>query len=159
MKSVETALSRAGLPPERLELEITESLFLQENELIRATLRQIQEWGVTLALDDFGTGYSSLNYLRRFRVDKIKIDRSFIAEMHVDTDSMAIVRAVASLAQNLDIRLNAEGIETHAQLVILKLLGCHEAQGFIFGRPVPEAEAFRLIEASESPSRYGARAS
>ncbi len=105
------------------------------------------------ALDDFGTGYSSLNYIRKFPIAKIKIDRTFVSEILLNQESASIVSAVATLAQNLDIRLNAEGIETREQLELLRRLGCAEGQGYLFGKPEPEEATALLIAARTPPLR------
>ena len=124
--TVKAALSDSGLPAQRLELEITESVLLQNSDTTRAMLHQIRELGVKVSLDDFGNGYSSLSYLRSFRFDKIKIDRSFINELANGEDSLAIVRAVAGLGNG--IVTTAEGVKTNAQLDLLAREGCTQAQ-------------------------------
>jgi diguanylate cyclase (GGDEF)-like protein len=143
---VEEALAQSHLPADRLNLEITESLFLQENRVIAETVGKLRALGVTFSIDDFGTGYSSLSYLRKFPVQKIKIDRSFVSELPGDAESLAIVRAVCTLAQGTDIVVNAEGIETEEQAVALRLIGCGEGQGYLFGKPQPASGILRLVE-------------
>ena len=138
---VATVLAETGLPPERLELEITEGLLLHDTAATLATLSRLRTLGVGIALDDFGIGYSSLSYLRRFPFNKIKVDRSFVANMTVDAGGAAIVQAVATLGRSLAMRVNAEGIETEEQLALLRAIGCDEGQGYLLGRPVP-AETF-----------------
>ena len=133
--SVMAALQASGLPARRLELEITESVLLQNSETTLAILHELRAHGVRISLDDFGTGYSSLSYLRSFPFDKIKIDRSFVQELASRDDSMAIVRAVAGLGRSLGIATTAEGVETEAQLDLLRREGCTQAQGYLFGRP------------------------
>ena len=133
------ALDRSGLPPHRLELEVTESIFLRQDELLLSELHQIHSLGVRLALDDFGTGYSSLGYLQKLPFDKIKIDKSFVADIQSSSHSAAIVCAVANLAFALNITTTAEGIETEEQAQLLTAAGCTHAQGFLFGRPAPDA--------------------
>lgn len=140
VQSVMTALAEAQLEPNRLELEITESALLLENESTLRALHRFRELGVRISMDDFGTGYSSLSYLRSFPFDKIKIDRSFVADMESKADSLAIVRAVNGLARNLDIVTLAEGVETEEQLRLLQNDGCDEVQGYLFGAPVPARE-------------------
>ena len=137
--SVREALDGSGLPPAQLQLEITESLFLQENAVINSVTSQLKEMGVHFALDDFGTGYSSLAYVTRFPISKIKIDRAFVSGVPSVRSSVAIVRAVTAMAQGLDIEVNAEGVETAEQLRTLKLLGVNEAQGHLFGTAQPAA--------------------
>jgi diguanylate cyclase (GGDEF)-like protein len=129
------ALASAGLPACRLELEITESVLLQNTELTLATLHQLHQLGVKISMDDFGTGYSSLSYLRSFPFDKIKIDRCFISGLGDGEDARAIVQAIAGLAKNLGILTTAEGVETKQQLNQVMLLGCTEMQGFLFSPP------------------------
>ena len=143
---VVSALSASGLPAHRLELEITESVLLQDNEATLATLHELHELGVRISMDDFGTGYSSLSYLRSFPFDKIKIDRSFICELATRDDSMAIVRAVTELGKSLGISTTAEGVETDEQLALLRSEGCTEVQGFLFNPPGPASEIERLLE-------------
>jgi EAL domain-containing protein (putative c-di-GMP-specific phosphodiesterase class I) len=124
----------------RLELEITESVLLADNESTLATLNHLRSLGVRIAMDDFGTGYSSLGYLRSFPFDKIKIDRSFIKDMGERSDCSAIVQAVASLGAALGMATTAEGVETVEQLGQIRALGCTEVQGYFFGRPRPANE-------------------
>ena len=134
---IEGILSRTGLAPERLELEVTEGLLIEDIDQVLETLLAIKRLGVRVALDDFGTGYSSLSYLRRFPFDKVKIDRSFIRTMAEDEASRSIVDAIISLGHSLRLRVSAEGIETERQLGMLRDGGCDEAQGFLLGRPAP----------------------
>ena len=137
---IRATLAATRLPADRLELEITESVLLDESEENASTLRAIRDLGVALVLDDFGTGYSSLSYLRRLAVDTIKIDRSFVIGIDDDNSNLPIVRAVVALAHALGIEVVAEGIETAGQLAILRELGCDRGQGFLFARPqLPEA--------------------
>ena len=132
---VARALKETGLPPRLLELEITESTAMQQTDATLRTLKKLKQLGVSIAIDDFGTGYSSLSYLRRFPVDKVKIDRSFVAEVPGDRDQGAIVSAIIALAHALQIRVVAEGVETEAQREFLKSCGCDFIQGFLVGRP------------------------
>jgi diguanylate cyclase (GGDEF)-like protein len=134
---VADALKTSGLAPERLELEITESVLLQKDAGTLAILYQLTELGVRIVLDDFGTGYSSLSYLRMFPFKKIKIDKSFVAELSHRADCAAIVCAVTNLAQSLDMTTTAEGVETWEQFELLHAAGCREAQGYLFSRPCP----------------------
>jgi EAL domain-containing protein (putative c-di-GMP-specific phosphodiesterase class I) len=141
MQAVMGALAASGLAPQRLELEITESVLLNDSEATRAVLRQLHDLGVRIALDDFGTGYSSLSYLRSFPFDKIKIDRCFIADLSNDSHhACAILRAVVQLGNSLGMTTTAEGVETDEQLSIVRQEGCSEVQGYIFSRPKPAAE-------------------
>jgi diguanylate cyclase (GGDEF)-like protein len=145
-----SAIAASGLAPRRLELEITESVLLQKETDTLSTLHQLRELGIGIAMDDFGTGYSSLAYLHSFPFDKIKIDRSFIRDMPEREECKAIVRAVASLARSLGITTVAEGVETREQLEMVRAEDCEECQGYLFGRPVPEAEAAKLLTKSFS---------
>jgi diguanylate cyclase (GGDEF)-like protein len=132
---VVSALGSAALDPHRLELEITESVLLHDESWVRETLVELRRLGITIAMDDFGTGYSSLRYLRSFPFDRLKIDRSFTADIAVNAQALAIVRATIALAQSLGMKVTAEGVESAAQLEILTQERCSEAQGFYIGRP------------------------
>lgn len=145
---VQNALEHSGLPADRLELEITESLFIHDADQIEHTMREICAAGVTFAIDDFGTGYSSLSYIRRFPVRKIKIDRAFISGLPLEQESVAIVSAVVALANSLGLAVNAEGVETKEQADALRLLGCDEGQGWLFGRPEKAGELMGLIRSA-----------
>jgi diguanylate cyclase (GGDEF)-like protein/PAS domain S-box-containing protein len=134
-RMVARALKETGLPPRLLELEITESTAMQQTDATLRTLKKLKQLGVSIAIDDFGTGYSSLSYLRRFPVDKVKIDRSFVAEVPGNRDQGAIVSAIIALAHALQIRVVAEGVETDAQRAFLKSCGCDFIQGYLVGRP------------------------
>jgi diguanylate cyclase (GGDEF)-like protein len=142
---VQQALQTSGLPPHRLELEITESLLMQHTEEVLATLHTLRELGVRIAMDDFGTGFSSLAYLWRFPFDKLKIDRAFTQGLGTDPRVRVVVRSIVRLAHSLSIRVNAEGVETEAQRDALRQLGCDELQGYLLGRPIP-AERLPHIE-------------
>jgi EAL domain-containing protein (putative c-di-GMP-specific phosphodiesterase class I) len=148
---VAAALADSGLAPERLELEITESVLLQKNARDISILRQIKSLGVSVVLDDFGTGYSSLSYLRLFPFDKIKIDKSFIQEMPHRADCAAIVCAITSLGRELNMVTAAEGVETRQQLELVRAAGCKLAQGFLFSHPCPAAE-LRFETAQVAPA-------
>jgi diguanylate cyclase (GGDEF)-like protein len=137
---VATALRDAGLTPDRLELEITESIVLHETEATLATLAHLKALGVRISMDDFGTGYSSLSYLRRFPFDKLKIDRSFVQALGGQESDAAIVRAIIGLGRSLGMTTTAKGVETREQLARLRAEGCDEVQGYYFSRPQP-AEA------------------
>jgi diguanylate cyclase (GGDEF)-like protein/PAS domain S-box-containing protein len=145
--TVVNALSASGLAPQRLELEITESVLLQDSDATLATLHQLRSLGIAISMDDFGTGYSSLSYLRKFPFDKIKIDQTFIRDLADGGDSLAIVRAVTGLGSSLGISTVAEGVETAEQLKRLKAEGCTAAQGFYFGAAKPAAEATNYLAA------------
>ncbi len=146
VETVGSALARAELPAHRLELEITESLLLQNNAANHATLHRLRDLGIRISMDDFGTGYSSLSYLRRFPFDKIKIDRSFIRELTVDPECHAIVVAVLNLGRSLKIATTAEGVETAEQLDRLRHDGCDEIQGYLISRPLRADEVDRLLQ-------------
>ena len=153
VQTVISALAHSGLSPLRLELEITESLFLAETEANLAILHQLRGLGISISMDDFGTGYSSLSYLRSFPFDKIKIDRSFVKDIAERPDCVAIVRAISGLGRSLNITTTAEGVETMDQLDWLRAEGCNEVQGFLFSAAKPAAGIAALL------SRFGARAS
>jgi diguanylate cyclase (GGDEF)-like protein len=137
---VHSVLLETGLPPERLLLEITEGALMDDYSRAVSILRRLKALGIRIAMDDFGTGYSSLSYLQSFPFDKIKIDQTFIANLERSAQSAAIVRAVLSLGRSLDLTTVAEGVETQAQLAILRSEGCDEMQGYLIGRPQPIAE-------------------
>jgi predicted signal transduction protein with EAL and GGDEF domain len=145
VSSVVSALAVSGLAACRLELEITESVLLQDSDLTLATLHKLRALGVRISMDDFGTGYSSLSYLRSFPFDKIKIDRSFVGELASRDDAMAIVRAVTGLGKSLGISTTAEGVETNEQLALLRLEGCTEVQGYLFSPPRPAEDVERML--------------
>jgi diguanylate cyclase (GGDEF)-like protein/PAS domain S-box-containing protein len=146
MQVIVSALASSGLDPSRLELEITEELLLQDNENTLARLNQLRELNVQIVMDDFGTGYSSLNYLRRFPLDKIKIDQAFIGGLSEgNAVSLAIVQAVVGIAKVLRVRTTAEGIETEEQLRLVKSIGCTEVQGYLFGSPKPAEQMSRVL--------------
>jgi diguanylate cyclase (GGDEF)-like protein len=145
LNAIVNALAMSGLEPERLELEITETILLQDSEATLTTLYRLRELGVRIVMDDFGTGYSSLSYLQSFPFDKIKIDRSFVKDIADNQGSLNIVRAVAALAKGLGMAATAEGVETAEQLDSIRAEGCSEMQGFLFSRPLPANEIEQLI--------------
>ncbi|NTH80276.1 EAL domain-containing protein [Agrobacterium rhizogenes] len=145
LATVVSVLDETGLRPERLEIEITESVLLSEVEQSLHLLRALKELGIRIAIDDFGTGYSSLSYLRSFAFDKIKLDRSFVAGIETDPGNLAIVRAVVGIASGFNAMTLAEGIETEEQLGKLRAEGYSEVQGFLLGRPMPRQDAEALI--------------
>ncbi|KHK90621.1 EAL domain-containing protein [Novosphingobium malaysiense] len=146
------ALGAAGLEPHRLELEITEAVLLQDESGVRSTLDGLAALGVRIAMDDFGTGYSSLSYLRSFPFNKIKIDRTFVAELGGASDSLSIVQATIQLSQKLGLQITAEGVESQEQLNILCAEGCSIIQGYHVSRPVPLGEVARLLDHYNSGS-------
>jgi EAL domain-containing protein (putative c-di-GMP-specific phosphodiesterase class I) len=141
LNSVRQALEESGLPPRSLELEITETVLVDDAEQALDLMRELKQIGVTLSIDDFGTGYSSLNYLRRFPIDLLKIDGSFIRDVTRNRGDAAITTTIAVMAKSLHLGILAEGVETREQARFLKTIGCHDMQGFLFGGPVP-AENF-----------------
>ena len=143
--AVVSALASSGLPASRLELEVTESILLEKSDSNIEILNQLRGLGVRISMDDFGTGYSSIGYLRNFRFDKIKIDRSFVQDLMEDDGCLAIVRAVVGLGKSFGIRTIAEGVETEAQLERLALEGCTEVQGYLYSRPVPADQVPALL--------------
>ncbi len=142
---VGAALAESGLAPERLELEITETVVMQDAEVTIATLRRLKSMGVRISIDDFGTGYSSLSYLKRFPIDVLKIDRSFLSRVTEDSDNQAIVRTIVALARTLKLEAVAEGVETIEQFDFLRTLGCDRAQGYLLGRPLVAADVEALL--------------
>lgn len=152
--SVVQALSQSGLPPQRLELEVTESVFMREGTVALQILDQLMALGVRLALDDFGTGYSSLGYLSKTKFNTIKVDRSFVQGAARNApESLAIIRAVVALADSLGMVTTAEGVETEEEYKMICQLGCRKIQGYLFGRPMPAIDARRLLD-----SKHGDRA-
>jgi diguanylate cyclase (GGDEF)-like protein/PAS domain S-box-containing protein len=147
-REILAVLAETGLPPERLELEVTESLLIDDPDRVLSTLKFLKEAGVRISLDDFGTGYSSLSYLQRFPFDKIKIDRSFVSQMESNNDSMSIIRAVIALGKSLRIKITAEGVESAAQLNLLKQENCDLVQGYLLGKPMPKEDLAALLQAA-----------
>jgi EAL domain-containing protein (putative c-di-GMP-specific phosphodiesterase class I) len=133
---VRTVLNDTGLDPEYLQLELTESILLANADLMLSVVSELKNMGVTLAIDDFGTGYSSFSYLRRLRVDKLKIDQTFIREVAVNPDDAAITAAIISMAKSLRLKVTAEGVENEAQLSFLRAHHCDEVQGYYFSKPL-----------------------
>jgi len=148
---VNAALNESGMPPRKLQLEITETVLLQNTFTTLATLHELRKMGVQIALDDFGTGYSSLSYLRSFPFDKIKIDRSFIQDLSNGAEPLAIVNAVAGLAKCLNMTSTAEGVETQQQMEVLQAIGCTEMQGYLFSHARPAHEIRRFF--AQTPAR------
>jgi EAL domain-containing protein (putative c-di-GMP-specific phosphodiesterase class I) len=142
-------LDRTGLPAARLELEVTESLYIDNIAGALATLHALRRTGVKIALDDFGTGYSSLSYLRSFPFDKIKIDRSFVHALTADASALSLVQTIVAMGHNLDLLVTAEGVETEHQLNLLRQEGCDEVQGFLLGRPMPPDDIEDYLRANQ----------
>ena len=152
-EAVLLALASSRLDARRLEIEITESVLIQDTAPVIACLQRLRGLGVQVALDDFGTGYSSLNYLRQFPFDTVKLDRSFVRDL--DTEGTRIVvRAVVGLARSFNARVVAEGVETLAELAMVHAAGCGEAQGFLFCRPLSRSQAETMV-ALEAQDRAG----
>jgi diguanylate cyclase (GGDEF)-like protein len=157
MQVIVGALAASGLRPTRLEIEITETVLLQNRETTLAVLHQLRSLGIRIAMDDFGTGYSSLTYLQCFPFDKIKIDRSFVKDITENTGSLNIVRAVAALANGMGMTATAEGVETREQLDRITSEGCTEMQGYLFSRPLPAQEIERLFLSGRAPRKAPGR--
>jgi EAL domain-containing protein (putative c-di-GMP-specific phosphodiesterase class I) len=138
-------LREHGVPASRLILEVTEGVLIDNPDEAKSRLDALKTLGVRLALDDFGTGYSSLTYLQRFKFDKLKIDRGFVAPLGRDAGSSALLQAIVALGRALGLTLLAEGVETEEQRVLLRLAGCEEMQGFLFARPGPREALDRLL--------------
>jgi diguanylate cyclase (GGDEF)-like protein len=140
-------LAETGLEPWRLDLELTESIVMQDAEAVARDLRQLRGLGVKISIDDFGTGYASLNYVKQFPVDRLKIDQCFIRDLARDPNDAVIVRAIVSLAQSLELEAVAEGVETREQMQLLRFEGCREMQGYFFAKPMPANEFVALLVA------------
>jgi EAL domain-containing protein (putative c-di-GMP-specific phosphodiesterase class I) len=140
-----------GIAPQRLELELTESLLLEDNEATRSVLGALASMGVRVAMDDFGTGHSSLSYLKRFDIDTLKIDRSFVSELPHDTEDAAIATAIVAMGHSLHMKVVAEGVETQGQAKYLASIGCDEIQGYLISRPVDAVQFVRFLR-----NRYAA---
>ena len=147
VEEIDAALSETGLPRSALKLEITESHLMDNQQVVSHVLEELRSRQIPLSIDDFGTGYSSLNYLHRLPVDILKVDRSFVKDMHEDCDSHSIVRAIVSLAHSLGMKIIAEGVETERHYRMLADLGCEFGQGYLFSRPLPAREAALLLQA------------
>jgi diguanylate cyclase (GGDEF)-like protein len=157
-QTIGRAFSESGLDPRLLELEITESMVMQEPEKAAALLKDLKSMGLHLSIDDFGTGYSSLAYLKRFPIDSLKIDRSFVKDIPGNADDLAITQAVVAMAHGLRLRTVAEGVETQEQLEWLKRFGCDEVQGYLFSKALPADEMGRFLASNfrkENTGRFG----
>jgi EAL domain-containing protein (putative c-di-GMP-specific phosphodiesterase class I) len=150
-KQVQRLLEKVGLNPEWLELELTESTLVTDAETAIAVCKELKAIGVRFAIDDFGTGYSSLSYLKRFPVDTLKVDRSFIKELPGNSEDAAICTAIVAMAHSLNLSVVAEGVETPAQRDLLARKGFDAAQGYLFGRPVPGEDLTALLRADHLP--------
>ncbi|UGQ46893.1 bifunctional diguanylate cyclase/phosphodiesterase [Massilia endophytica] len=149
VSTVATVLAETGISPHSLELELTESQVMNDVERAIAVMHELKKLGVALAIDDFGTGYSSLSHLKRFEIDVLKIDQSFVRDITVDPDDAAIVTTIIALAATLKLQVISEGVETQEQLAFLRRHGCHQMQGYVFSRPVPAVAFTRLLEENE----------
>jgi EAL domain-containing protein (putative c-di-GMP-specific phosphodiesterase class I) len=138
-------LKHYDIPGDKLEIEITENVLMKDMDNCIIKLSKLNDYGIKIAIDDFGTGYSSLSYLRRLPIDTIKIDRSFIHDMHNGEDNSSIVIAIIAMAKGLNLNIISEGVETQAQLDQLRTWRCMHAQGFLFGRPMAEIDAIELL--------------
>ena len=146
MEGVFGALADTGLDPRFLELELTESVLMKHAESAASILKTLRARGIKIAVDDFGTGYSSLSYLRKFPIDALKIDQSFIRQISTHPEETTIVKAVVSMGRSMKLRVVAEGVETHEELAFLQAHQCDEAQGYYFSRPVLPEQFARLLE-------------
>lgn len=149
---IEFALKSTGFPGARLEIEVTEAVVASEEEHLHEYLNQIRDLGVSLAIDDFGIAYSSLSRLKQLPINTLKIDRSFISDIGSDSDDEVIVRTIIDMAHNLNLKVIAEGVETEAQFEFVRQHGCDQIQGFLFGKPMPLEELFKLLEAGQDGS-------
>jgi len=138
-------IEQAEIDPRCLHLEITEGMLMGKNESVLANFEGLKRIGIKFAFDDFGTGYSSLGYLRHFPIDLLKIDRTFVQDLPDNADNAAIVTTIIALANSLNLAVVAKGVETDAQAAFLRQLGCHQAQGFLFSRPLPPDEFLSLV--------------
>jgi len=143
---VARTITQSGLTPDSLELEITESLVMHNPEGAAETLHKLKDMGITLSIDDFGTGYSSLAYLKRFPIDCVKIDRSFIKDIPTEADDMAITKGIIALGHSLRLKVIAEGVETKEQQDFLRSNACDEMQGYLFSKPLPAEEVTTLLK-------------
>lgn len=142
---VERLLAKTGLPPEFLELELTESVAMQHPQTAITMMQNLHERGIRLSIDDFGTGYSSLNYLKQFKIYKLKIDQSFVCDISTDAEDRAIVKAIINMAKSLGLKTIAEGVETSGQQTFLREQGCDEMQGYLFSKPLPAEQLHGLL--------------
>jgi EAL domain-containing protein (putative c-di-GMP-specific phosphodiesterase class I) len=156
VESLRKLIREIGIDPARLELEVTENLIIEGASDARSTLDEVAGLGVGIAIDDFGTGYSGLAYLKRLPIDTVKIDQSFVRDLTIDPDDLAIVTAIVAMARGLGLDVIAEGVETEEQVDELKRLGCQRAQGYLFAKPMPAAAVARLLSAESQPEQTAA---
>jgi len=153
LNTVGDILQRTGIDPANLELELTETILMEDVEANIRLMASLKAMGVKLAVDDFGTGYSSLNYLNRFPIDKLKVDRSFVSDMLSDPTNLAITKAIIGLGHTIGLRVTAEGVEHEEELCILQSVACDEVQGYYFAKPMPAADFGKwLAERGDVPS-------
>jgi EAL domain-containing protein (putative c-di-GMP-specific phosphodiesterase class I) len=145
-------LAETGFDPRYLEFEITESMLMEGSVAVREVLSDLKTLGISISVDDFGTGYSSLSYLKRFPIDALKIDRTFVRDIPANQDDAAIVRAIIAMSHSLRMKVIAEGVETEDQQQFLRSEGCDEIQGYLSGRPVPPEELWRRLRAGKTPT-------
>ena len=157
-QSIKSIVLGAGIEPRRIELEVTESILVEDDELVKAALAELRAEGFRIALDDFGTGYSSLSYLKKFKVDRIKIDKSFVKRLGQDPEAIAIVQAVIALGHAMALSVTAEGVETEEQGCLLQVAGCNELQGFLFSKALLESELHALLNHPFTPLAAGGSA-
>lgn len=150
-RKIRSIVRNAGVRPQQIELEVTESILVDNDDTVRAALEDLRAAGFRIALDDFGTGYSSLSYLKKFKVDSIKIDKSFVKRLGHDPEAIAIVQAVIALGHAMALSVTAEGVETEEQGSLLRIAGCNELQGFLFSKAIPESELPMLMNALRLP--------
>jgi len=155
LKGVRGILTQTRLEPRWLELELTESVLMQDAESTGRTLQALKAMGVQLAVDDFGTGYSSLSYLTQFPIDTLKIDQSFVRKMLLNTNDASMISTVISMGKNLNQRVIAEGVETKQQLRFLQARQCSEGQGYYFSHPLNAGDFAKYVEARASPALHG----
>ncbi len=153
IRTLRDALALSGMEPRHLTAEVTESMIMEDAKQNIATLHEIKDMGVRLSVDDFGTGYSSLSYLKRFPLDELKIDRSFLIDLATDADDAAIVSAIIAMAHSLGLKVVAEGVETRMQLAFLNKKGCDQCQGYLFSKPVPAEELTALMTRHKRPQK------
>ena len=154
VKVILDAVIQTNIKPQHLEIEITESMLMEDTSINISALKELKEHGVHISIDDFGTGYSSLSYLKRFHIDALKIDQSFVRDITTDSDDAAIASAVIALGQSLHLTVVAEGVETEEQLSFLKKQGCHEAQGYLFSKPVPAEDFAQLLQEEKASQSH-----
>ncbi len=150
LATVTQVLAETGFDPRRLDLEITETLLMQNAETVLKTMRELGALGIQFSIDDFGTGYSSLSYLKHLPIGRVKIDKSFVDDIPADPNDAAIVKAIISMARSLGLQVIAEGVETETQLEFLRAHGCDAIQGYYFSRPLPAGELARMLKEGKS---------